>query len=1248
MEPDRLRDTPGPDAARAQTSDQIPVVGVGASAGGLDAFTQLLQALPVDTACAFVLVQHLDAKHPSTLSEILGRATTMPVADAGDGVPVEPNRIYVIPPNVELTIAGGVLRLGPREPRASSRQPIDAFLTSLAADRGGRAIGVVLSGTGSDGAAGLQAIADAGGVTFAQDLSTAEFPGMPAAAAARGVDYVLTPAQIGKEIAQLVRNPHFADADPAETAVDENDDDQLRAVCDVMHKATGIDFGRYRESTVSRRVRRRIALRNLASSDDYLRLLTDDAAERAALQQDLLIEVTSFFREPESFEALKRLVFPALVAHATTAPIRIWVPGCASGAEAYSILIALQEFQDQQGSAVPVQVFASDVKESAIQRARIGTYPATIATELSPERLRTFFTKTDDGYQVTRSLRERCIFSRHDLLDDPPFSRLDLISCRNVLIYLDGAQEKIFPLFHYALLDHGFLMLGRAETVHADDLFTAVEPRHRIYAKRLVSRPPRAFRARADLVRRGAVNDGAPEPPADRREAAEISRKADRVLLSRFSPAGVLVDENLNVIETRGETAPFLTLPAGKVSFKLLKLIPDTGLYLEVESLLQQVVATGEPARRERVPYESDGHADEVNIEATPLGGRQRATLILFEKAGPAATAQPAGDATDSQRPADPRDELIAGLRRSLEQARQRLVGLVEEHEASEEESQRVAEDALSANEELQSLTEELETAKEELQSTNEELITVNRDLEARNVALTSARDFTRAIVETVRVPLVVLDRSLSVRHVNTSFVKAFQVPAGEVEGQALAALGGGAWNIGELRLRLQPLLADGTTFDGVEVEREFPGVGRKCLVLSGNRLDAVDMVLLTVEDVTSHRDVEKALRASEEQRRQAEKMEAVGRLAGGIAHDFNNLLTVVIGYCGLLAESVGADAESSLHVDEIRRAALRAAELTDRLLAFSRRKVLQPRTFDLNSVVVEFERMLRRLLTEEIAIAVRCATNLWPVRADPGEIGRVIMNLSLNARDAMPAGGTLSISTSNVSLTADQAAERRLEPGRYIRLAVGDTGTGMDADQQEHLFEPFFTTKDISKGAGLGLSTVFGIVQQSGGAIWCVSEKGQGTEFFILLPAARPVPETVDHSTGSLARAPKGASPVILLVEDEAGVRRLTRRILEASGYVVLEADDGPAALEILETRQERLDLLLSDVVLPNLGGRALAERAMAMRPGIKVLLVSGYTGDEILSEDLGRGMSFLAKPFAAAELSYRVAELLGARTGG
>ena len=1247
MEPDQLRDSPGSAAAGAETHDQIPVVGVGASAGGLDAFTRLLKALPADTACAFVLVQHLDAKHPSSLSEILGRATDMPVADASDGTPVEPDRVYVIPPNTELTIAGGVLRLGPRPPQAS-HQPIDQFLKSLAADRGSRAIGVILSGTGSDGAIGIQAIAGAGGVTFAQDVASAEFPGMPSAAAAGGVDYVLAPEQIGVEIARLVRNPHYADTHQPETAPGEDDEAGLRAICDLMHKATGIDFARYRESTVSRRVRRRVALRNLATLGDYVRLLTDDEEERIALQQDLLIEVTSFFREPESFEALKRLVFPALVGQAKSAPIRIWVPGCASGAEAYSILIALQEFQDEQGTSVPVQVFASDVKESAIQRARLGVYPATIAAELSPGRLRTFFTKTDDGYQVTRSLRERCIFSRHDLLDDPPFSRLDLISCRNVLIYIEGAQEKIFPLFHYALLEHGFLMLGRAETVHADDLFTAVEPRHRIYTKRPVARPPHAFRARAELVRRGTAGDSAPEPPADRREALEISRKADRVLLSRFSPAGVLVDENLNVLETRGQTAPFLTLPAGKVSFKLLKLIPDTALYLEVETLLQQAAATGEPARRERVLYESGGRIAEVNIEATPLGGRQRATLILFETAAPAAAERPPDGASDSDRETDARDELIAGLRRSLDQARQRLVGMVEEHEASEEESQRVAEDALSANEELQSLTEELETAKEELQSTNEELITVNRDLEARNVALTTARDFTRAIVETVRVPLVVLDRALNVRHVNTSFVKAFEVPAGEVEGQALAALGGGAWNIPDLRVRLEPLLAAGASFDGLEVEREFPGVGRRCLVLSGNRLDAVDMILLTVEDVTAHRDIEKALRASEEQRRQAEKMEAVGRLAGGIAHDFNNLLTVVIGYCGLLAESVGSDAESGLHVEEIRRAALRAAELTDRLLAFSRRKILQPRTFDLNSVVVEFERMLRRLLTEEIAIKVRCAPNLWPVRADPGEIGRVVMNLSLNARDAMPAGGTLSIATGNVTLTAEQAAERGLEPGRYIRLVVGDTGTGMDPEQQEHLFEPFFTTKDISKGAGLGLSTVFGIVQQSGGAIWCLSEKGVGTEFFILLPAAKRIPEAVDHSTGGLAHAPKGASQVILLVEDEDGVRRLTRRILEATGYVVLEADDGPAAMDILEARQEPIDLLLSDVVLPNLGGRALAERAMAMRPGLKVLLVSGYAGDEILSEDLGHGMSFLAKPFAAAELSYRVAELLGTRPDG
>jgi nitrogen-specific signal transduction histidine kinase len=398
-------------------------------------------------------------------------------------------------------------------------------------------------------------------------------------------------------------------------------------------------------------------------------------------------------------------------------------------------------------------------------------------------------------------------------------------------------------------------------------------------------------------------------------------------------------------------------------------------------------------------------------------------------------------------------------------------------------------------------------------------------------------------------------------------------------------------------------------------------------------------MILLAVDDLTEQRLAQNALHRSEEHLRQSQKMEAVGRLAGGIAHDFNNLLTAIIGYSDLLQDTLAGNQPALQQVVEIKTAGERAASLTQQLLAFSRRQVLQPKVLDLNVIVGDFERMLRRLVGERIKVVVNCASGLWQVRADPGEIGRAIMNLALNARDAMPEGGILAIETANAILTEGDARGQDLAPGRYVTMAVRDTGVGMDAEMQAHIFELFFTTKETGKGTGLGLATVLGIVEQSGGAIRCQSELGRGTTFKIFLPA---VAEAADKGAGQgLTQAPKG-SEVILMVEDEEAVRKLARTILEASGYTVLDARNGSEGLALCETHQGPIDLLVTDVVMPELSGREFAESARKVRPGMKVLFMSGHTRDVVLKEGIGKGTAFLRKPFAPAELAQKVRDVL------
>ncbi|MGA2184651.1 MAG: chemotaxis protein CheB [Bryobacteraceae bacterium] len=1229
------------DAARSV----VPVVGIGASAGGLEVFKLLLADLPADTGLAIVFIQHLDPKHHSMLAEILARATTMPVSEAADGMPVEANHVYVIPANADLTIAHGALKLAPRTQTPGSHMPIDRFLRSVADQCGSRAIGVILSGAGSDGSAGVEAIKAAGGMTLAQDAATAKFSTMPQAAVATGcVDFVLPPEGIAAELERIGRHPYIADALHAQQErTPAGDEERFGAILAILHGATGIDFSLYREEMIKRRILRRLALLNIDGLAEYSKRLENDSGELMALQRDLLICVTSFFRDRESFECLKKVVFPRILqGRPANETIRVWVAGCATGEEAFSIAISLQEYLNETGAAFPVQIFASDISVAAIEKARTGRYLENIAADLTHERLNRCFTKIEGGYQINKNLREMCVFTRHNLIDDPPFSKLDLISCRNVLIYLGSVQKDILPLFHYALKPTGFLMLGASEGAASGDLFSVADREHRIYARRETARKPRLFHAAARGSPRGAPagrNATAPSAP-ELWGVVNVRKEVDHILLSKYSPAGVVVDEDLEVTEIRGKASPWLTLPVGKVSFNLMKLIPDTGLFLEVEKLIQQARKSGEPARQEGVPYEHDGSAGSLNVEVVPLDASQkRSILVLFEPVpgAPEREAEPPVAPPES----DTRDRQISKLKQQLADAKQRFLSAMEEHQSSREESQNTTEEALSANEELQSLNEELETAKEELQSTNEELITVNDELQAKNAALAQARDFAMSIVETVRQPLLVLDTDLRIRMANRAFYRTFQASAPDVEGQAIYSLSRGSWDLPGLRDSLDGLLQGGNSFPDFEVEQDFPGVGRRSLVLGGCRINHLKMILLAVDDTTERKLAQQALRKGEEHLRQSQKMEAVGRLAGGVAHDFNNLLTAIIGYSSLLYDQLAGDESAIQQVLEIKTAGERAASLTQQLLAFSRRQVLHPKVLDLNAIVADFDRMLRRLVGERIRVAVDCEPALWQVRADPGEIGRAIMNLSLNARDAMPGGGTLTIETANVTVTEADAANQELAPGRYVMMAVHDTGVGIDAEVRAHIFEPFFTTKETGKGTGLGLATVLGIVEQSGGVIRCESQPGEGTSFRIFLPA---VAEAVDRGappSGGLATVP-GGSEVILLVEDADMVRVLARRILEASGYVVYEARNGQEALALCEAHEGPIDLLVSDVVMPELGGREVAEQALKLRPGLKVMFMSGHTQDVVLKEGIQKGTAFLQKPFTPVGLAQKVRETL------
>lgn len=1244
MDCGKLSEADGPGSA----SGTFPIVGIGASAGGLEALTSLLQALPVDTGLAFVVIQHLDPKHASLLPDILARSTGMRVCQVSDGLLVEPNTVYVMPANTDLALSQQAFELTPREASAGLRLPIDGFLRSLAQSRKNGAIAVILSGSGSDGALGLEAIKAEGGIAFAQDEKSAHFPDMPRHAVATGcVDFVLAPAEIARELARVGQHPYITRPEapvkaepPAEVA------ENFSELFKLMEQATDVDFSLYRQSTIERRVQRRQALCNAETLEAYLRYLRENPAEIQALHQDLLIKVTQFFRDPEAFEALKSQVLPQLLKNRPAKEdLRLWVPGCATGEEPYSLAICLLEFLEHVKSPLPIQVFASDINPAAIERARTGFYPENIAADLTPQRLERFFTSTDHGYRISKEIRELCIFALHDLIKDPPYSHLDLISCRNVLIYMGAIQRKIIPLFHYALKPMGYLMLGPSESASTfPNLFAEIDKQHKIYFRKDASPPPLLHYA---LPKQPMVSKGDAQPSEE--IGGGLDFLAERVLLDKHGPARVIIDEHAEVVEIGGDVAPYLEIPPGRASLNLLKMARGPALSLELHDAVKKVKKEGVPVRKERIAVGRGGESRNVTIELIPLSLKDRRTFLVLFYEVPKTFDSPEPDIdaeklSPQERALRERDLEMIRLNEELAQAKQHLLSMIEEQATTGEEAQSVQEEAQSNIEELRSLNEELETTKEELQSANEELTTVNEELQTRNVEVSHSRDFARSIVETIRQPLLVLDTELRVKSANQSFYQFFRASPGNTEGQLLYQVEGGQWNIPDLRTLVGEVLPNNKFFHDFELEREWPKIGSKVLLLSARQLDHVQMILLSINDITERKNAEKALRNSEERLRHAQKLEAIGRLAGGVAHDFNNLLTGILGYSQLLLESVGPDDPKHKELRAIKDSADRAASLTQQLLAFSRRQILQPKVLALNVVLADLERMLRRLIGEHIELVIASDKPLGAVRADPGQVGQIIMNLALNARDAMFHGGTLIIETRNVDVQENSAGED-LEPGRYVLLAVTDTGVGMDQETRAHLFEPFFTTKGKGLGTGLGLATVYGIVEQSGAQIRVSSALGRGTSFKIFFPRVEEPAESPERPDVPLTTTPRG-SEVVLLVEDEDVVRHLARAFLENRGYKVLEATHGGEGLALCRKHQEPIDLLLTDIVMPEMGGRELAEQAKPLHPEMKVLFVSGYTDDILIREGIKlQGSPFLQKPFTLQALARMVREVLDSK---
>lgn len=796
--------TPQSDESQHTQSDSraranFPIVGIGASAGGLEACQNLLKALPETLGMAYIFVPHLDPTHPSAFREILARATPMPVIEVEENTRVVRNRVYVIPRNCEMTINRGVLHITEREHQRPVNTTIDIFLRSLAADQGNNAIGVILSGTASDGTLGLTAIKGEGGITFAQDGS-AKYDGMPASAIASGsVDLVLPPDEIAKELSRIADHPYVSGRIDLE-AIGSTPEAQMGQLFAILRRNTRVDFSEYKPPTIGRRVARRMALHKIEALPDYVALLQRNRGEVDALYQDLLINVTNFFRNTDVFEALRTVVYPELLKRRehNPAPIRIWVPGCSTGEETYSHAIALLEYLAEVRAEIPVQIFGTDLSEPAIQRARAGVYRENIQTDVTPLRLRRFFHQIDSGYQISKSIRDLCIFSRQNVFNDPPFSRIDLVSCRNVMIYLSQAlQKRVIPIFHYALNPNGFLVIGSTEGLlgSGTELFEMVDKKQRIYRKNAVATPITfGFSVQMSEPNMGgpSLPNGGSKPPEAPRLAIDLQREADRLLLARYAPPSVVINDNLDIVQIKGRTGPFLELPAGKVSLNLLKMARP-GLLHELQSAIDEARSSGIDAVRANVPVESNGGTTLTSIRVTKFATPAQdkiSFLVTFESATTGSIS------TDFETSISPlgedernlKDRQISQLKQELAATKEYLQSIIETLESTNEELQSANEEIQSGNEELQSTNEELQTSKEELESANEELHTVNEEMLHRNEQLSQLNNDLSNLLNSINLPMVMVGPDLSVRRFTPQASKVLGLTATDV-GRPIARL---------------------------------------------------------------------------------------------------------------------------------------------------------------------------------------------------------------------------------------------------------------------------------------------------------------------------------------------------------------------------------------------------------------------------------------------------------------------------
>ena len=833
------------------------VVAIGASAGGLEAFSTILRNLPATTGMAFIYAQHLSPDHKSLLPSILSKITKMNVQEIEDMEHILPNNVYVMPPNKEIEVIDGHIQLLPRPIHKTSNLSIDVLFSSLAETHKSNVIGIVLSGYAHDGAIGLKAIKIAGGITFAQDDS-AQASSMPNSAIASGVvDYVLPPKEIAIELIRLSQNGQLNKSIKVKSTIIENVSYDLNTIFELLLKQTGVDFSHYKMPTIKRRINHKMKQYGIKTIADYVKFLLAKNNEIDILYTDLLINVTSFFREPTAFQYLKDHLFPKLLKDKIAdEALRIWVPACSTGQEAFSIAMLICEIQDTT-SKIPVQVFATDLSEKAIRVARIGEYSQSEVNEIPKKYLERFFIKSGDKYYIVKEIRDICIFAPHNILRDPPFSKMDFVSCCNLLIYFDAAaQKKVFASLHFAIKEGGYLMLGKAESIGiSSHLFNKIDTKFKIYSRKnnlgiskILELTPRFTRTNMSVKKPNSIAKNSYV------NQEGLENAIDSVLISNYMPACAVVNKEMEILQFRGPVSSYLEHSSGKASLNILKMARPEFAF-ELRNAITKAIETKQSVFKSDIEIQIKSDLQMMSFEVCPLkiDWDEPLLLIIFK---PQEMVQNfIQHDKDGKKIEMLKDIKIKKLSDELNTTRAEMISIIESQEKIYEELQAANEEIVSSNEEFQTLNEELETSKEEIEATNEELISTNHELQIRHNLLNESHEFSEAIIATIHEPMLILDHKLHVKSANKSFYKKFLVDKEETEGKLLFDLGNKQWNIAKLRDVLIDILVKNSSFENFEVNHTFVDIGEKVMLLNAHlivqKVNKEQLIMLAIEDIT-------------------------------------------------------------------------------------------------------------------------------------------------------------------------------------------------------------------------------------------------------------------------------------------------------------------------------------------------------------------------------------------------------------